>query len=85
MFPPFQFHVGERLTRAGLRLGIVGWPTGTFLCVVQLTPLGPTILEPDLKTGRKKTSDKTMAEIVKYDTDKEAERGDFFHNYRTLK
>lgn len=48
----FQFVRRNGLTRAWLRMCIMGWPTRTFLCVLFLSPFGTTILKPYLKRNR---------------------------------
>jgi hypothetical protein len=43
-----------------LRVGVVCWPSWTFLCVLLFAPLGSTVLEPHLlfnpRQQRKKES-----------------------------
>ena len=45
----------NRLTGTCLRVGVVCWPSRTFLCVLLLAPLGSTVLEPHLLFKSKTT------------------------------
>jgi len=39
----------NRVATAGLRVGIVGWPTGRLFRILLLAPLRAPVLEPNLR------------------------------------
>jgi hypothetical protein len=43
-----------------LRVGVVGRPPWTFLCVLLLAPLGSTVLEPHLLSDAKEKKTKPL-------------------------
>jgi hypothetical protein len=50
----------NRLTGTRLRVGVVGRPPWTFLCVLLLAPLGSTVLEPHLLSDAKEKKTKPL-------------------------
>jgi hypothetical protein len=50
----------NRLTGTRLRVGVVGRPPWTFLCVLLLAPLGSTVLEPHLLFDAKEKKTKPL-------------------------
>lgn len=50
----------NRLTGTRLRVGVVGRPPWTFLCVLLLAPLGSTVLEPHLLSNAKEKTTKPL-------------------------
>ena len=49
LLPPLYLLGGNGLSGAGLGVGIVSWPPRPLLSVVELPPLGPPVLEPNLE------------------------------------